>query len=192
MRRPLTPLLLLTFALPAQQTWLVDPNGGGHFTDLGAAITTAAANDVLLLAAGAWFGGSYQIDKSLVVIGLPGATQPVRIAELTIAQGSQPDPLVRMSHLQLMNVDIRAPAAFEDVQTLRCRSSAPRVSFHRSTLSDLGTYSYGAGLVVQSGDVVLTECTVTGRNYATTLHGGICTTCGVPVVGPAGFEPATS
>lgn len=64
-------LTLLSIALRAQTTWIVDQGGGPghHFTSLAPAIASATAGDTILVQPGAYNEGSLTIDKGLSILG---------------------------------------------------------------------------------------------------------------------------
>lgn len=70
---PFRPLVLFTalafgVGVSAQRTFVVDANGGGHFTDLPAAVTAAADGDTLLVRAGRYSGVTI-LGKGLRILG---------------------------------------------------------------------------------------------------------------------------
>jgi hypothetical protein len=99
-----TALSILTFTSRAQaETYVVDPAGGGDFTDLASAIATVAAGSTLLVS-----GQHYDvvIDKSLTLIGMgdaellvtPGYNAP-DLAALLIA--APPDGRVHLANFTI-------------------------------------------------------------------------------------------
>lgn len=60
--------VLVTAVANAQQTWIVDPNGGGNFTQLAAAIIAATAGDTIVLRGCGQYPG-VTISKALAFVG---------------------------------------------------------------------------------------------------------------------------
>ena len=150
-------------ALTAQQTWIVDPTGTGHFTNLGAAIPAAAAGDTLLLRGGV-DDGSYVLDRRLHVVGeTPQPRLPVpRVGELRVQPAAAGSTLAGVM-LRALRVD--APVSVEACVIAACSVSA-QTSFADcmlgGTTDPFGSPNLLAGVSIAGGDVVLTTCLVRG------------------------------
>lgn len=123
--------------LPAQQTWIVDPNGTGHFTDLAPAIAAAFPGDTLLLLGGNHQGG-HTIDKTLAIVGELGAgnTFP-RIETLSVGPASAAGQRVSITRITMGWFGAGMPVSLEDVSMNVCHVAAT-ASLHRCTVGGFG------------------------------------------------------
>lgn len=73
---------LVTLALAASQTYVVDDDGGGDFKDLPAAVAAAASGDVLLVEPGSY--SAFEATESISVIARPGGARPDVVGEVHV------------------------------------------------------------------------------------------------------------
>lgn len=152
-------------ALNAQTTWIVDPNGGGNFTDLGAAIAAASHDDTLLIR-----GGVYPpqiVNKQLHFVGDgPG---PTRIDRLHL-QPLGPAGIASFRDLVVIELRCDHDSIVENVQ-------AAHVLVSQSATVSLRGCGLGAGtpfsaiqtspaLMIMDANVALNSCTVNGNRSA--------------------------
>jgi len=166
-------LLLLGCATPcaAQQTWIVDPNGGGHFTTVVAAIAAAAPGDTLSVRGGS-YGQSHVVDKTLHIVGDP-AFPPPALNTLHVFPGLGAVVSVVRAHVTIL--DLSGIVSLDEVTGLGCTVGGGTAAFTRC--------SFFPEFRVLGGDVALDRCTLSGRNsfYIQTLQ---CTS----VYGTPGLE----
>jgi hypothetical protein len=143
-------ILGLTLAAPAQQTWIVDPNGGGHFTTVVAAIAAAAPGDTILIRGGT-YGQNHVIDKTLHIVG--DAALGAYLNQLTILPGSGAQ--VAVVHVQVTMASISGIASLDDVSGLGC-------TVHGGTVAFTGC-RFSPEFSVLGGDVAMDQCTLQGR-----------------------------
>ncbi len=156
--------VVLAAAVSAQQTWIVDPNGTGNFTDLGVAIATASSGDTLLLRGGGNYQGSYSVNKALAFIGDSQPRPRIYGLSFTAAPaGSQPAVL---TSLEVDRLSFGRDASLEDVRVTYAVVSSAVASFHRCVIGGPSTLSGGlnldGALNTYYSEVLLSECSITG------------------------------
>lgn len=151
-------LALGASALPAQQTWIVDPSGTGNFTDLQVAINTAASGDTLLLRGGGHYVGNYTWAKHLALVGEPPQRPRIDYVDLPLAPASS----ARIMAVDLGSVNSSVPFSLEDVTLDACYVNRTFASLHRCTVAHLVPSALVSGLRVTAGEVVVTDSTLYG------------------------------
>lgn len=143
-------LVGLTVGVSAQQAWIVDPNGTGHFSDLHAAIAFANPGDTLLMRNGGDYAGTYTIDKSIALVRQSGT---VRIERLAVGNPSG-SVSVSVVGVGINDALVYGPASLEGVRMPGCDVLGGNVMMHRCNtggLTDLYTYANRDGLSVSAG-----------------------------------------
>ncbi|MCR9245861.1 MAG: hypothetical protein NXI31_12585 [bacterium] len=150
-------LALVCSPVLAQQTWVVDPNGGGDFTDLQVAFNTVSAGDTVLVRDGN-YTGVVTLDKPLTVIG--DSTAGVDIWWLRVG------PLTTPGHVVIASLNVGAALALDAPVSLDAVDCAYVWTQNHSVLMRecrFGPNNQSApGLHVASGDVVVQNCVLRG------------------------------
>lgn len=171
----------------AQQTWIVDANGGGNFTTLDPALDIAASGDEIVIRGGGTFPNLYiAFQKSLRIRAEGG--RPLLTRGITFAQvpRSAPSPIA-LSGLDLGAVFLRecgATFAAEDCtigsfSTLSCAGAA----LNRCHLGLLAREPGGLPLSISATPLALSSCAAVGG-------AAFCTTLRPPFTAPMAGTPA--
>ncbi|MBI5851728.1 MAG: hypothetical protein HZB39_11985 [Planctomycetes bacterium] len=155
-------VLLAALAVPtfAQSTWIVDAAGGGHFTDLPAAVTAAAPGDTLIVRAGGYTAPT--ITRGLIVRGSPS----VRVTSGRLAIRGLPASEFCSIFSMAMELGFDVESCPGAVHVDSCGISGPgrHVQFGSSG------YLFGSALIFDSRQVILRNCAVwTTSGFAAAL-----------------------
>lgn len=173
MRLGLLAALVSWASIAAQQTLVVDPGGGGQFTDLAVALAAAQAGDIVLLRGGGIHAGNYRVAQPITLTADP--PRP-RIEDLMIIAppSTSPVTLTRIDVGTILLVTggrvVAEDVAVRQLDTLQCLGLA---------MNDcrIGGPAPRAGMGLFGVPLVLTNCIVRGGD-------AYCDpTTGLPVAG---------
>ncbi|MCA8952728.1 MAG: hypothetical protein KDE27_24675 [Planctomycetes bacterium] len=155
---------LLCTAASAQTTWIVDPNGGGNFTDLAPAIAAASPDDTLLVRAGTYVG-PYTLDKPLHIVG-DGPQLP--LIDRIFRPSSAGAELASFRNLKIGRLQFYAAAVLEGVfADTVVVSTGATASLHSCTLgrgaTPFGSVNSEAALMIQAASVAVSGSTIRGN-----------------------------
>lgn len=142
--------------LPAQQTWIVNQNGTGNFTDLAPAIQAASPGDTLLVLGGGTYG-SYAVDKPLHILGDPQQRPFIDVLAHPFGVTGQ---MASFRHLDIHQLTVRHPTTIEDIDCYALLVDATTSILESSFGGSTSTYP---AVAVYGGDIVLHGCTVLGN-----------------------------
>jgi hypothetical protein len=138
---------LVDGSLVAQRTWIVDPGGGGQFTDLQTAINAASPGDTLVLRGGSY--GTAFVDRSLHLCG----DQPrPRVGSLQCMAGT----VVSATGMDCSAMTFSScRVSLEDVNAGEATVTGSTAAFVRCALDCRPTFN--ATTLLQSGSLVVFE-----------------------------------
>ncbi len=152
-------------ALNAQTTWIVDPNGGGNFTDLGAAIAAASHDDTLLIRGGVY--PAQNVNKQLHFIGGgPGTTRIDRLHLRPLGQAG----VASLRDLVVLELRCDHDSIVENVEAGHVLVSPSVTVSLRGCVLGAGTpfslLQVNPALMIYGANVALNSCTVRGNRGA--------------------------
>jgi hypothetical protein len=174
-------LSALTVPAHAQQTWIVDANGGGNFNELDPALSIAASGDEILIRGGGTFQNLYIVaQKSLRIRSEGGRPLLTRGISFSYVPTSAPRPIT-LSGLDLGAVFLRECAvsfAAEDCtigsfSTLSCAG----IALNRCSFGLLAREPGFLPLSISATPAALSSCAAVGG-------GAFCSTLRPPFASP--------
>ncbi|MCR9245599.1 MAG: hypothetical protein NXI31_11245 [bacterium] len=153
-------LALLAIAMPAQQIWVVDPNGTGNFTDLQVAIQTVASGDTLLLRGGGHYTGTYSFQKHLSFVGVPPGRALVNRFQMSAAPGTS----LSVVSLDVTRITTEVPTSLEDVHLEQCNVNASHTFLNRCTMGQPNPTHRDEVLLVVGASALVTSSTLYGSS----------------------------
>ncbi|MFO1078797.1 MAG: hypothetical protein U1E73_13830 [Planctomycetota bacterium] len=156
MLRTLASLALCT-AAAAQNTWIVDPNGTGNFTTLGAAIAAAAPFDVVILRGGGYHLGTSVVSKPLSILGDNTAGQAI-VMDLRIPSAPWLGAPVTIAGIEVVTFTAQQPVSIEDAVIRRCTINTV-ASLHRCVVgySQSSFVNSPSSFVLSGGQAIVTD-----------------------------------